>query len=279
MKKIIAAFDGLKYATSTRDYAIALTKQTNAHLVGVFLEDPYYTGYKIYELIEQDGINQAKLKKLSEKDRVARQAAVEDFETRCKQAGIEFSVHRDHAIAKQELKHETVYADLLIISNRETLTHFTEPLPTPFIKDILADAQCPVLVVPEKYRPIEKLIFLYDGGPSAVHAIKMSSYTMPELKDLEKEVVAVNPVNGTKHLPSGKQMKEFMKRHFPKAVYTVLKGFSDVTITRHLKETKSHALVVLGAYRRGTVSRWFKESMADTLLKETKLSLFIAHNK
>ena len=36
MKKIIAAFDGLKFSKSTRDYAIQIAKENNAHLVGVF---------------------------------------------------------------------------------------------------------------------------------------------------------------------------------------------------------------------------------------------------
>jgi hypothetical protein len=39
MKKIIAALDGLKFSGSTRDYAIQLARQNNAHLVGVFLDD------------------------------------------------------------------------------------------------------------------------------------------------------------------------------------------------------------------------------------------------
>jgi len=34
MKKIIAAFDGLKYSEATKDYAIHLAKQTNTPLVG-----------------------------------------------------------------------------------------------------------------------------------------------------------------------------------------------------------------------------------------------------
>jgi len=74
-------------------------------------------------------------------------------------------------------------------------------------------------------------------------------------------------------------MKEFMKRHFPKAEYKVMKGWAEDAIVKYLKQEKQNALVVLGAYRRGTVSRWFRESMADILMKETKLPLFIAHNK
>lgn len=279
MKKIIAAFDGLKYSAGTRDYAIAIAKETGAHLVGIFLEDVTYTGYKIYELIEQDGINQAKLKRLSENDRKTRQSAVQDFEEKCRNADIEFSVHRDRDTAKYELIQESIFADLLVIDRKETLTHYTETLPTRFIRDILEDAQCPVLLVPAQYKPIKKLIFLYDGGPSSVHAIKMSSYLLPELKNLDKEVVSVKPVRSAQDLPDTKFIREFMKWHYPKAVFSVKKGLAEYEIITHLKKQDKNALVVLGAYRRGSVSRWFKGSMANALMEKTKLPLFIAHNK
>ena len=70
-----------------------------------------------------------------------------------------------------------------------------------------------------------------------------------------------------------------MKRHFPKAKYNVMKGLAEVEIVQHLKQQQKNALVGLGANRRGTISRWFRESMADTLMKEVRLPLFIAHNK
>jgi len=74
-------------------------------------------------------------------------------------------------------------------------------------------------------------------------------------------------------------MKEFMKRHLPKATYSVLKGHAEVEIVNYLKDQNNNSLVVLGAYQRSMVSRWFRTSMADTLMKEIKLPLFIAHNK
>ena len=74
-------------------------------------------------------------------------------------------------------------------------------------------------------------------------------------------------------------MKEFMKRHYPGASYTILKGMAEEAIVKKLKEQDENTLVVLGAYRRGAISRWFRESMADVLMKEVRLPLFIAHNK
>lgn len=279
MKKIIAAFDGLKYAESTRDYAINIAKQTNTHLVGIFLDDSLYTSYKIYDLIAKEGVSEDKLKKLEAKDKATRGAASANFEKACQQQGLEYTVHHDRNIALQELKHESIYSDLLVIDAKETLTHYTEKLPTRFIRDLLTDAQCPVLIVPQKYTPIEKVILLFDGEPSSVHAIKMYSYLLPQLSNLETEVISVKTPETSLHIPDNKLMKEFMKRHFPKATYTVIKGWAEEEIVKLLQKQTKNTLVVLGAYRRGTVSRWFRESMADTLMKECKLPLLIAHSK
>jgi hypothetical protein len=279
MKKIIAALDGLKYSESTSEYAIYLAKQTNTHLVGLFMDDPTYTSYKIYDLVSKEGVSEDKLKNFEAKDKVTRHAASTKFEKACQQAGLEYTVHHDRNIAIMDIKHESIYSDLLIIDSKETLTHYTEKLPTRFIRDLLSDMQCPVLIVPQKYKPIDKIILLFDGEPSSVHAIKMFSYLLPQLNHLPTEVISVNQVTTTLHMRDNKLMKEFMKRHYPKAKYTVLKGWPEEEIVKHLKQTSENALVVLGAYRRGNVSRWFRESMADILMKEVKMPLFIAHNK
>ncbi|MEO5565006.1 MAG: universal stress protein [Chitinophagaceae bacterium] len=280
MKKIIAAFDGLKYSRSTRDYAIQLAKQTSAHLVGVFLEDFTYSSYKVYDLIHEKGgfIGVAK-KKFDKKDQKTRATAVTDFEAACQKEGLKYTVHHDRNVAIRELLHESIYADFLIVGSHETLTYNTEKLPTEFITELLVHVQCPVMVVPHRFKPIDKLVLLYDGEPSSVFAIKMFSYSLAALKVFPTEVVSVNTTKGSAHVPENKLMKEFMKRHFPTASYTVLKGLPEPEIVNYLQKQKEGSLVVLGAYRRGMVSRWFRASMADALMKDLKLPLFIAHNK
>lgn len=279
MKKIIAAFDGLKFSESTKEYALAIAKQTSTHLVGVFLDDAIYTSYKIADLITQEGVSEGRLEKLEAKDRATRMAAAENFEKACQHAALEYTIHHDRNIAVQELKHESIYADLLIIDANETLTHYDENLPTRFIRDLLSDVQCPVLVVPQLYKPVHKIVLLYDGEPSSVHALKMFSYLLPQLKHLETEVISVNPINSSLHLTDNKLIKEFMKRHYPKATFTVLKGWAEEEVLRIVRLSGENALLVLGAYKRSAVSRFFKESMADVLMKEIKLPLFIAHNR
>lgn len=280
MKKIIAAFDGLKYSASTRDYAIQLAKQNDSHLVGVFLDDLTYHSYKVYDLIRDDEKRAEEKQKLLERnDQGRRSAAVSDFETACRKAGVQYSIHHDRGIAIHELLHESIYADLLVIDYTETLTHYPQKVPTRFIRDLLADVQCPVLLVPHRYKQIAGVTLLYNAEPSSVFAIKMFSYILGSLKQYPVEVLSVKPLKDSLHLQENRLIREFMKRHFPKSGYKVMKGMPELEIVYYLEKQKEQSLVVLGAYRRGTVSRWFRESMADILMKDLKLPLFIAHNK
>jgi hypothetical protein len=233
----------------------------------------------VYELIVKQKITDEKLKKYEENDKETRLRSAASFELACRKAGITYSVHHDKNIALQELLHESIYCDMLIIDGKETLTHFEEKRPTRFIRELLTDIQCPVLIVPPKFKAFEKIYLLYDGEPSSIFAIKMFSYLFPFLENTDAEIISVKNPGQTLHLPDNKLMKEFMKRHKPAAEYKVIKGLPEIEIVQYLKQQKKEILIVLGAYRRGKVSRWFRESMADYLMKELNVPLFIAHNK
>lgn len=280
MKKFLAVFDGYRFSKSTMDYAIQLTQAANAHLVGVFLDDFIYHNYNAYKVMTTYKNYDPVLKELDVKDKKKRDEAAFKFEKACGKSGINFSIHRDKNIALQDLKHESMFADLIIINEYETFTKYKEQLPTRFIRDLLTDVQCPVLVVPKDFKPLDKIVLLYDGGPSAVYAVKMFSYLFGNLKNIPVEVYTVKEHFLTNlHLPDNKLMREFIKRHFPEATYTVVKGDGEEQIKGHLRNHKENELVVLGAYRRSELSRWFKNSMADILMRELDTPLFIAHNK
>ena len=280
MKKFLAVFDGYKMSASTMEYAIQLTKLADAHLVGVFLNEFIYHSYSAYEVMTTYKDYEEVLKKLNAKDEEKREKAALEFQNTCEKEGIRFSIHKNKNIATQELKRESMFADLIIINESETFTKYKETLPTRFIKDLLGDVQCPVLVVSSSFKPINKIILLYDGAPASLHAIKMFSYVLGNPQNLPVEVFTVKEKKKeTLHLPGNKLMREFVKRHFPKATFTVVKGDPEMEISHYMRKHSGDELVVLGAYQRGELSRWFKISMADILMKELNIPLFIAHNK
>ena len=278
-KKFLVVFDGFKFSQSALDYAIQLTKEADAFLVGVFLDEFIYRTYSVAEILTSYKNAEEVLKELDDKDKEKRDESVRQFEKACSQADIHYSFHRNQGIATQELKQESIFADLIVINDSETFNRFLENIPTRFIKELLADVQCPVLIVPDKFRPIDKITLLYDGAPSSVFAIKMFSYLFGNVVDIPVEVFTVKDKMEGSHLPNNKLMREFIKRHFPKAKFIVEKGDAEEQVLGHLRYHKENELVVLGAYRRSEISRWFKTSMADILMKELQTPLFIAHNK
>jgi nucleotide-binding universal stress UspA family protein len=279
MKKISAAFDGLKFSEGTLAYAIKVAESSKALLSGVFLESFLYHSYKLYDMVGAQGISDVKMKHLLEKDETKRQESTAIFEQACKNADIDYTIHRDKNFALQELLKESIYSDLVLIGADETISHFSENTPTQFVRDFLAEIQSPVLIVPREYKEIEKVVLLYDGKPSSVYAIKMFNYMMPWLRGKETEVLSITDPKDAQDLPDEDLIKEFITCHYPDASYTLLKGDPEEGIITYLKNIKENILVVSGAYKRGQVSRWFKSSMADLLMKEIDMPLFIAHNK
>ena len=277
MKKVIAAFDGLKFSESTQQYALDIACKDDL-LVGVFLDDFTHHSFKLTDMVGDEGVSAEKIRNLVERDVQTRKEAVMAFENGCKQAEIRHMIHHDRSIALQELVKETIYSDLLIIGAHESLTHIEEEVPTRFIKDLLADVQCPVLIVPPVYSQIDNVVILYDGDPSSIYAAKMMSYMLPELKSLPTEIHSVKTENAQVSFTHDDLVKEFIDCHFPEASYDLASGVPETEIVQHL-EDRRNTLVVLGAYRRNMVSRWFKPSIADTLIRKTQLPLFTAHYK
>lgn len=282
MQKIVAIFDGLRFSESTLHYSILMAKQEQAHLTGVFSRDFTYNSFSLYQLLKA-GTDQATISQLEAVDNQKREIAAGKFEAACQKAGIAYSVHRNRNISLLDALEESIYADLLIVDARETFVHDDMKPPTRFIRDLLTDVQCPVLIVPTQFlvppvfSNINHVVLLYDGEPSSVYAIKMYSYLLSSLKTLPTTVLSVNPEGN--HLENKHLIKDFIKRHFPDAGYSVMEGIPEEEIVNYMLGQTEGTIAVLGAYRRSTVSRWFRESMADLLMQTLPFPLFIAHNK
>ena len=277
MKKIIAAFDGLRFSNSTLQHALWLAKQYDAHITGVFLHESTRLGYAIYEsMVSQSFVGKNIIKEIDQSDAALLREAIGGFESCCREAGVPYTVHNDRKNAVRELLHESVFADLLVLDAWETFSYLGTSLPGWFIKNILHDAQCPVLVVPKQFHTITRTALLYDGSPSSMHAIKMLSYVLPETRRLPTLLLCARHVTSSTHLPDDRLLKEWMKRHYPGTEYEVLAGDAQRLVARIAGEEPG-MLVAAGAYHRSDVSMWFRQSLANLLMQGTAAPVFIAH--
>jgi hypothetical protein len=277
MKKIIAAFDGIRFSESTMQYAIYLAKESKAHLVGVFLRESTALGFAFYEMVARGSISGNKLfDDIENSDKDSVRQSVGKFIDACREANISYSVHQDKKNAVDELIHETLFADLLVIDAWETFSYLENKLPGWFIKHVLHEAHCPVMVVPRKFRPIEKMIYLYDGSPASVHATKMANYILPEFAKMKTEMLSAVNKHTAPVLPDNKLVKEWVNRHASGTRFTIIKGGEAGLMARLTKES-SQSLIVAGSYQRSRLSMWFHESLANLLMRKIKSPVFIAH--
>ena len=279
MLKYAVAFDSLNFSHAAMQYATSISKQCHAFLTGVFLDDHAHASFHIYDLIGADGTEERKIRQLRAHDRLVRQDASLLFKNTCIEAGVDYISHHDEHNALQDLLNESVFSDLLILDRRETFSQHNEKLPSRFIRDVLSNTSCPVLLISSDYKEIEKIIIIYDGEPSSVYALKMFHYVLQGIKPKQTAIWSIKNVESDKHLPFQKRIKELITKHSGHVSFVVEKGIAEDIIPKKLKEEKDNTLIVLGAYRRSMLSRRFRSSMADILMHELDLPLFIAHPK
>lgn len=279
MKNFIAVFDGYRMSESTLDYAVWLSKDSGALLTGVFLDAFFYHNYNLGSVLKHESKPDEVIDVLDERDRKQRDLAVFHFEKACAEAGINYAIHRDENMPIQELKYESMFADLIIINEHETFSRSTEFILHDFINDLLAHSHCPVMVVPDVFSPITELVCLYDGSPSSIFAIKMFGYLFGTLKDLPVTVFTVNDEDAeVLYLPENLQIMALTDRLFSNITYEVLKGHVKAQFLSNIEESKNK-LVLLGAYQLNAITRLFTHGLADQLMTMRDMPLFIAPKK
>lgn len=279
MKKFLVVLDGFQLSMGTVEFAIRLAKLEAAQLVGLFPEEPTYRSFDMYRVIMGASDVDHTIENLDKLDEAKRDESVHHFQAACENAGIAFSIHRDRRLSDRVVLEESTYADLLIICKQERFSTAEEEIPSVFLQKLMASSFCPVLIVPPAYQPVDEVFILYDGKPSSVFAAKHFRYILPGLAATPNiQIVTVHPVGESSHLPNNKLMRDFVSRTFPNASYIQLRGSSEEQIKGYVRNNSGNELLVVGAYKRSDLSRWFKSSMADVLLKELNNPVFIAHH-
>ncbi len=282
MQRITAVFDSLRLSDSTLHYALMIAKHQKAQLIAVMPDDPAYDSFSLYQLYKS-GAKENTVLEMEQADSNTRIAAIARVERACQEQGIPCEVHSERNYSLTAVLEESIYTDLMIIDERETFSRYDMSMPSHFIRDLLSDVQCPVLLVPHEisvsppHPDIEKVVILYDGGPSSMYAIKIFNYLFSSFHELPMVILTVNQWD--KPIGSSKLVRDYISYYFPNAVQKVIGGYPEEKIVGYLELQEKGTMVVLGAYSRGRVSRWFHESMADVLLDNLSLPILVAHNK
>lgn len=279
MEKILLAIDGTNLKPQSLSFACYLANLEDAAITGVFLENLVVNEHP--ELKEAFSVAYLTWTVDKESDVYKNKMATIDnnitlFKNACEKKAVRFSVKKEEGEPSAEIARDSRYADVIITDADAFFDKQVEGMPTGFLKEVLKNAECPVIIAPESFNGIEEIIFAYDGSKSSMHAIKQFTYLFPRLEDVRITVLEVNDT-GQLYAPEKQQLQDWLSGHYSDVHFEIIRGDTESELFAQLLK-KKNVFVVMGAYGRSSLSRFFKHSHADLLIKTITQAIFIAHS-
>lgn len=278
MKKILLALNATNPDSQAIDFACYIGRLTKSIITGVFLENlvadetpvvktTQGMPYMDWDIDEQSPSFKQK-KALIEKN-------IEMFADCCERKGVRSSIHRSAGVPSREIIAESRYADLIIVDAATSFNKVYEGRPTDFVKDVLKESECPVLVAPGSFEGVDEVVFTFDGSRSSAFAIRQFTNLFPELNDKKVVVLHVSK-DGVWEETEKHKFLDWMKNHYSSIGFQQMTGDTDDRLFDYLFKRKN-SFIVMGAYGRGALSRFFHHSQADFLINIMTQPIFISH--
>lgn len=273
MKKIILAFEGTHFSEGAFEFARSINDKSPILLTGIFLPQVVFANLWSYAdsasgplfvpLVEDDDSDLVKQN-------------IDRFRELCVKNNIDHRVHKDFFdFALPELKRETRFADLVILGSESFYKNIGSGEPNDYLKEAMHAAECPVIIVPEKYTFPTSNVLAYNGSASSVFAIKQFSYLLPELANNPTLLVSVSNEEESA-VKDSQNIEELVSRHFPDLTVSSLELDSKKYFATWMSE-KKNSILVSGSFGRSSTSRLFRKSFVSDIIASHKIPVFITH--
>jgi hypothetical protein len=273
MKRILFVCTGEKFPHGAYNFLRQLTEEEPACITGLFFcpldyaliastsHVPIATPYLKVREHEREIVNRNK----------------ELFANTCTSLHIKYHTHpNDERWDKTLFAKETRFSDLVVLSGELFCEDIGEMQPNMLLQEALHASECPVMVVPEEYKPVQHLIIAYDGGKDSLYAIKQFCYLFPQYTDLPTEVVFVRN-ELSENIPDLENLKQFTRLHFSSMGFSKLHFRAANYFATWIGE-KSSVMLITGSFGRSAFSYVAKKSFAEQIIADHGIPVFIAHS-
>jgi nucleotide-binding universal stress UspA family protein len=202
--------------------------------------------------------------------------SIKQFSERCNQSGIEFRVHEESEEFKiSDVIKESRFADLIVMSEELFCADLDVEQPNYYMEEVMHKAECPVLLIPENYKPFSHVTIAYDGRKESLFAMKQFCYLFPLTK--YSTTVLYLTEKEEQEIPELIYLEEYAARHFG-SLTIEKKTFNKKSEFIQYVGNKNETLLIAGAYGRSGLSNTFHESFVEKTIREHKVPVFIAHH-
>ena len=281
MSTILACTDGSHYAASIYQHAawVAAKSGAGVHVLHVIEREEVsrssdFTGNLGFEtsaeLMEE-------LVNLDEAHaRVARlrgKAVLEDAARQLNAAGVtDVTTTQRHGSLVETLDEFEEHAHLVVIGKRGEHSELAVGHLGSNLERVARSAKIPLLVASRDFRPIERFLIAFDGGPSALKAVHYVA-SQPLLAGAEAHLVAVGKPGGTlarelEHAATGLRGAGFQ------VTADLLQGDADEVIAEEVGKREID-LLVMGAYGHSVIRRLIIGSTTTGLIRNCMVPVLL----
>lgn len=276
MKKILLAFDGNHFSPGAFEFVRELNQRAHVLVTAVFIPQVNYANLWSYAASAGEG--GLVIPVVQEEDTELQEKNISHFESMCRKNDMAYRIHSDFAVfTLDDLKRETRFADVMVIGSESFYQYDGELEYNKKLRDALTSSECPVVLVPEKYRFPLRNIIAYDGSSEAVYAMKQFAYIFPELAANDTLLVYAKE-HGDNSFPSEYYIRELAMQHFRELTFHKLDFDPKKYFSSWISE-RQDAILVSGSFGRSSFSQLFKKSFVSAMIDEHQLPVFIAHKK
>ncbi|MEP6713701.1 MAG: universal stress protein [Ferruginibacter sp.] len=270
MKKILIILNLSHTPPQLIKTAVKIAKESDSFLEAIFLNDtasPNFS-YPFPNDMYLTG-EHASVKKRSEESMELMLSIAAEFRDECEIEEIQFNMEIDRTVSVAHLITLSRFADLVIADSKSDSDEYN-------LRDLLADAHCPLMLVSKNAAPFQKIFVAYDGTASSMYALKMFSYIFPEYKNYPVHFFQIaNADTGTiQHLD---EIKSWASKHFSNIKFKLITGTVKNELVEYIRQNSEKIILVMGAYSGSAIARLFLKSTAELVINETSASLFITH--
>ncbi|MCB1061636.1 MAG: universal stress protein [Verrucomicrobiae bacterium] len=272
MSTILVCTDGSQYAASIFQHAAWVAEKSGAgvHVLHVIEREETHKPADLTGSLGFDAGSELmeELVKLDEAhSRVARlrgKAVLEDAARQLKSAGVaEVKTTQRHGSVVETVEEFETGAELVVIGKRGEHADFSKGHLGSNLERVVRSAKIPVLVASRAFRPIQKFLVAFDGGPSALKAIHFAA-SNPLLKGAQAHLVAVgkegSPQRELETAATGLRGAGFDVQA------DLLSGHADDVITAEV-EKRQIDLLVMGAYGHSRIRRLVIGSTTTSIIR------------
>ena len=272
MKKILFICDSDHFPNGAFELIKFMHTQEPVFLKGIFFSTVDYQ-----QLVSVSNFpNTAPYLKFKEEDDQLVSKSKTRFSKLCQTAGIGYCTHQgDMDWNRETFNKESRFADLAVISEELYCANYLNKQPNIFMQELLHTAECPVMIVPEDFKTIERIAFAYDSKKESVMALKQFVSLLPQLTELPVETVYTSEEKSDR-IPDLDWLKEYASHHFNSFGASKLHFDGKKYLSSWLQE-KKNVLLVCGAFSRSAVSTLLSRSYADQIIRDHVSPIFIAH--